>query len=82
MSTEFGMILNFSNVCLMYFGTTLSVGVCGFEFWYRENMFGFVRGVENDLKKNLIFFCFPHLSDLFGDFVKPICDISLTNFGR
>jgi hypothetical protein len=46
MSPDFGLVLNFPKVCLRYFGATLSIRVCGFEFWYTVIMFGFVRGAE------------------------------------
>jgi hypothetical protein len=32
-SNGFGLVSNFTRVCLWYFGTTLSIGPFGFEFW-------------------------------------------------
>jgi hypothetical protein len=32
MSNDFGLISNFTRVCLGYFGATLIFGLCGFEF--------------------------------------------------
>jgi hypothetical protein len=32
-SNNFGLISNFTRVCLGFFGTTLSIGPFGFEFW-------------------------------------------------
>jgi hypothetical protein len=33
MSNDFGLISNFTRVCLGNFGATLSIGACGFVFW-------------------------------------------------
>jgi hypothetical protein len=33
MSNGFGLVSNFTRVCLRYFGSTLSIGPFGFEFW-------------------------------------------------
>jgi hypothetical protein len=37
MSNSFGLVSNFTWVCLWYFGATLSIEPFGFEFWNLVN---------------------------------------------
>jgi hypothetical protein len=37
-SNDFGLVSNFTMMCLGYFGATLSIEPFGFEFWKYVNM--------------------------------------------
>jgi hypothetical protein len=45
-SNDFGLISNFTRVCLGYFGATLIFGLCGFELWKTENTTNLWEGVK------------------------------------
>jgi hypothetical protein len=45
-SNDFGLLSNFTRVCLGYFGTTLIFVLCGFELWKTENISELWNGVK------------------------------------
>jgi hypothetical protein len=53
MSNDFGLISNFTRVFLGYFGTTLMIGLYGFEFWKIENTSELWEGFKIQFSKFL-----------------------------
>jgi hypothetical protein len=46
MPNDFGLISNFTRVCVVYFSATLIFGLCGFELWKTENISKLWKGVK------------------------------------
>jgi hypothetical protein len=55
-SNNFGLISNFTRVCLGYFGTIFLFGPCGFEFWNKVNVVALCEKVGYLKSEILIFF--------------------------
>jgi hypothetical protein len=77
-SNDFGLISNFTRVCLGYFGAILLLGPCGFEFCNKVNMFDLCEGAGFQKSEILISIEGLHLKGLFGDFEKFFWANSLT----
>jgi hypothetical protein len=55
MSNDFGLISNFTRVCLGYFGAILLFGPCGFEFRNKMNVVDLCERVGFQNSEILIF---------------------------
>jgi hypothetical protein len=54
-SNDFGLISNFTRVCLGYFGATLIFGLCGLEFWKIGNSSELWEGFKIQISEFLNF---------------------------